>query len=364
MDMKVLIVAFHSRSMTPYSELYENVIKDNNDSYNIIFWDRFSNNKLEQKGNEFIIHKVCSLGGSKLKKIIPMFYFRKTVNKIIKNGNYDKIIILNTLPAVLLSNVLISNYRGKYILDIRDYTYEKYKFYKKRVDNLVKNSFITTVSSFGFFRFLENNKKIYLNHNISNWDVFGFSDNELSKKPKIKIGFVGVVRYMKENMNLIRQMKNNGKYEFVYIGKTYPECNLEKTCKNENIENVTFKGEFNNKDKPEIYKDIDIINALYGNESLEVQTALPNKLYDAIVFKKPMIVSKGTYLSELVEKYKIGIAVDFKENFYEVIEKYINEFNSHEFDKNANILLYKVLCDQKNIKEKVKYFIKHGEKNE
>ena len=66
--MKVLIVAFHSRSMTPYSELYENVIKDNNDSYNIIFWDRFSNNKLEQKGNEFIIHKVCSLGGSKLKK--------------------------------------------------------------------------------------------------------------------------------------------------------------------------------------------------------------------------------------------------------------------------------------------------------
>ena len=321
--MKVLIVAFHSRSMTPYSELYENVIKDNNDSYNIIFWDRFSNNKLEQKGNEFIIHKVCSL-----------------------------------------SNVLISNYRGKYILDIRDYTYEKYKFYKKRVDNLVKNSFITTVSSFGFFRFLENNKKIYLNHNISNWDVFGFSDNELSKKPKIKIGFVGVVRYMKENMNLIRQMKNNGKYEFVYIGKTYPECNLEKTCKNENIENVTFKGEFNNKDKPEIYKDIDIINALYGNESLEVQTALPNKLYDAIVFKKPMIVSKGTYLSELVEKYKIGIAVDFKENFYEVIEKYINEFNSHEFDKNANILLYKVLCDQKNIKEKVKYFIKHGEKNE
>ena len=55
MDMKVLIVAFHSRSMTPYSELYENVIKDNNDSYNIIFWDRFSNNKLEQKGNEFII---------------------------------------------------------------------------------------------------------------------------------------------------------------------------------------------------------------------------------------------------------------------------------------------------------------------
>lgn len=109
--MKVLIVAFHSRSMTPYSELYENVIKDNNDSYNIIFWDRFSNNKLEQKGNEFIIHKVCSLGGSKLKKIIPMFYFRKTVNKIIKNGNYDRIIILNTLPAVLLSNVLIDKVR-------------------------------------------------------------------------------------------------------------------------------------------------------------------------------------------------------------------------------------------------------------
>ena len=68
-------------------------------------------------------------------------------------------------------------------------------------------------------------------------------------------------------------------------------------------------------------------------------------------------------LASLISEY---IGSGWITNLEEIrgIEKYINEFNSHEFDKNANILLYKVLCDQKNIKEKVKYFIKHGEKNE
>ena len=48
-----------------------------------------------------------------------------------------------------------------------------------------------------------------------------------------------------------------------------------------------FKGEFKNEDKPEIYREIDFINAIYGNKSLEVTTALPNRLYDGILFKKP-----------------------------------------------------------------------------
>ena len=67
--MKVLIIAFHPRSMTPYSKLYEDVIKNVNVEYDIIFWDRFTNQKLEKIGNEYIIHKICTLGGNKIKKL-------------------------------------------------------------------------------------------------------------------------------------------------------------------------------------------------------------------------------------------------------------------------------------------------------
>ncbi len=41
-----------------------------------------------------------------------------------------------------------------------------------------------------------------------------------------------------------------------------------------------------------------MINSIYGNDSLEVTTALPNRLYEACMFKKPIISSRDTYLGE------------------------------------------------------------------
>lgn len=356
--MKVLIIAFHPRSMTPYSKLYEDVIKNVNVEYDIIFWDRFTNQKLEKIGNEYIIHKICTLGGNKIKKIVPMLYFRHVVKKIIKENNYERIIILNTLPAVLLNDILNKYFLNKYILDVRDYTYEKFDFYKKVVNKLIRNSFCTVISSKGFFKFLEKNPKIYIGHNISNNDKKYNSNDMLKKKNNIVIGFVGVIRYEKENKYLLSSLKNDEKYKYMYVGRSYPDCDLKEYCTKAQIKNVVFKGEFNNNEKNTIYNNIDIINAVYGNSSIEVQTALPNKLYDAIILKKPMIVSKGTYLSEVVEKYKLGISIDFKDNVKEKLENYIKFFDSKQFDDNANLLLDKVNKDQNKIKSEVKKLLK------
>lgn len=82
-----------------------------------------------------------------------MIYFRKTLKQIIEKGKYDRIVILNTLPGILLSDILLEKFESRYILDIRDYTYEKYGFYRNRVNQLIDHSFISTISSMGFYHF-------------------------------------------------------------------------------------------------------------------------------------------------------------------------------------------------------------------
>ena len=47
-------------------------------------------------------------------------------------------------------------------------------------------------------------------------------------------------------------------------------------------------------------------NVIYEN----VRFAEPNKLYEAIYFEVPIIVSKGTYIAEKVERLKVGFAID------------------------------------------------------
>lgn len=48
-----------------------------------------------------------------------MFGYANYVKKLIKQKNYNKIIILSTLPGVLLENYLVKFKKHEYILDIK-----------------------------------------------------------------------------------------------------------------------------------------------------------------------------------------------------------------------------------------------------
>lgn len=356
--MKALIVAFHPRTMTPYSQLYEDMAVAQGYTYDIVFWDRFQDADLERKGNEYIIHRICTLGGSKFKKIPAMLYFRKTVKRIIEQGKYDRIVILNTLPGVLLSDVLLQKYRERYILDIRDYTYEKYSFYRNRVNQLIDGSFISTISSQGFYRFLKRkpSSKIFQNHNISNVRAKSGEPTDFKQGRKIRIGFVGAVRYEKENEGLIDAFGNDPRFVVSYFGRFNEGCHLDDYCSKNKIQNVEFHGPFNNAEKPEIYKKIDVINSLYGNETHDVLFLLPNRLYDSALFQKPIIVSAGTYLSEMVKKYELGIVADYPAEIKNQLLEYIKTFDCDQFSKNCNRLLQDVERDQSVLQEQLKRF--------
>ncbi len=355
--MKLFIIAFHDREIEPYATMYEEIAKANNIDYDIFIWDRFNNGDLEVLENEYVFHKICTMGGKKLKKIPALISFRNIVKKIIKMNEYEKIIVLNTLPGVLLADLLLLRYENKYIYDIRDYTYEKYKLYKLVVRQLIKKSNFTTISSLGFKSFLGNDCDLIINHNISNV-ASKCIHTTMKDRKTITIGFLGTIRYYKENITLINLMKNSDKYRLMYAGRSYSGCDLPKYCKDKKITNVIFKGAFSNRNKPDLYKNIDIINAIYGNKKIEVKTALPNKLYDAIVFKKPIIVSAGTYLSDIVTKFKLGISVDvFREDVKSKLDDYMEGFDADEFENNANLLLDKVLNEQIEFKRRVKLFM-------
>lgn len=361
--MKCLIIAFHPRSMSHYVNAYEASMKAAGIPYDVVFWDRFSNGDLDKIDNEFTLHRICTLGGNKVKKIPAFIYFRNKLKYIIENDSYDKIVVLNTMPGILLSDILLKKYRNKYILDIRDYTYEKFRFYKYRVERLIDNSFFTAISSEGFKEFLGNSSKLVTNHNISNIehlqnnkDAKGY---ESLKRKVYNIGFLGVVRYERENLKLITAFKNSDVLKFYYIGRMYPECKLREFCENNSVTNVAFKPEFSNEEKPELYKNIDMINAVYGSNSIEVTTALPNKLYDALIFKKPMLVSKNTYLSSIVDAYNLGVSIDIdNDNIKDVILNYINSDYSQEFFSGTEKFLKKVLLDQEIYKKRIDEFIR------
>lgn len=355
--MKLLIVDTVSPDRAPYLKYYEDVCKKLKVNYDRFLWDRDHDGGLEYSGNTFLLHKICPFGKGKIYKILPMLEYRRNLLKVLKHGNYTHLVLINSLASFMIYNYVLENYKEHYIMDIRDYTYEKYSIYGRRINRLVSNSAFTTISSKGFLRFLDDNAKIVLNHNISNL-ANKIDEPTLLKRNPVSIGFVGSVRYQHENMQLIDSLKDNKKYELLFIGSIVNGCNLKSICEDKKIRNVFFDGKFNNIDKPKIYKNIDMINSIYGNFSMEVTTAVPNRYYDALLFKKPIITSKGTYLSELVENRGLGISIDVEnDDIEEKISHYILHFDANKFVEACNTELNRVDFEQKEFIGKLEIFM-------
>lgn len=76
---------------------------------------------------------VCKPGMNKLRKIFPMYKFKMELERIIEKEQYTHLVVLTTVPGVLIWKKLLAGFKNKYILDIRDYSYEKYSWYRKIV---------------------------------------------------------------------------------------------------------------------------------------------------------------------------------------------------------------------------------------
>lgn len=356
MHKKILIVDTVPYERAPYIKNYEEVFNKKYIEYDLFLWNRLGDSKFVHKDNQYIFNIECPFGRNKLKKIYPMFMYQKKLREIIRQNKYTHLVLIDSLAPIMISDLILKEYRKRYILDIRDYTYEKYTIYKNRLMQLARSSFFTCISSKGFMRFLDKYDYV-VSHNISNENNFEERYKNIKNKKTINIGFVGSVRYFNENSTLIKKLRDT-RLKIQYSGTVNPDCPLEQYCKDNGFSNVLFTGSFTNSDKPEIYKNIDIINSIYGTFSLEVTTALPNRLYDALLFKKPILASKGTYLGEIVDKYGIGLSVDvLNENIQEILFEYIDNIDEEKLNFNFDNLLGVVVNEQKEYIEKIHQFV-------
>ncbi len=334
------IICFWDRYATPYLAKYERVLNDNNIPFEVVFWNRTpKTNSLTFSQNENFIYINLKCKDSKIGKVYSFFSWAKLVKKIIKQRHYSNLILLSTMPAVLLYFSLVFNFGNKYIFDIRDYTFEDNYLFKKIVMSLIKKSSFTTISSKGFLDWLDFSEKIIVNHNItvnnneSSWLPPIFIENK-----KVNFAFVGNVRLDMQTEALLHKLKNDPRIDQFFYGRILPSCNIQSVKDEEKINNLYLMGPFDSADKKRIFEQVDLINCVYANSKddndipLGDSTPLPNRLYDALVFMRPIVVSKGTYLAKLVDEYNLGVCINgYSPDARDRIINYINNFDSELF---------------------------------
>lgn len=331
--MRIALISCNSIRYMPYLSLYSELIEKTGNSYIII-----TEHELNMVNNplHFVYNGKC--GGGILNKIENYLKWRSFVIKTLKEQKVERIVFFTNWPPIKLLDQCITRWRNKYIFDLRDFSIESKRWARIVEKMIIRNSIATVISSKGFLTWLPPIKEYKIAHNMPTRYVI-HSKCKSFQKEVVTIGYVGMLNYFQQNKRIV-DATNGTKYRLVYAGSAVKSCTLEQYCVDKNYRHVTFSGAFENSEKEKLYDGIDLINAVYGNETEIVRHAIPNKLYDCLIYKIPILANKGTYLGELVVKSGVGIAIDTMDgDFVNCIDSYIRGFNRNCFEKSCEGLL-------------------------
>lgn len=355
--MKIALVCFSNLSGAPYIYQYINIIKKCNCDFDIIYWNRHNIDEKIDSVNTICLDD-CFLDddSNKIKKLMKMYSYVKFVKKILSDNSYDRVVIFTSVPAVLMNNYLIKNFKNRYIFDIRDHSYEHIKPYFKIMNKVVSNSAMNVISSEDFKEFLP--KSNYVVCHNADLSVKGVNERIKSDNNEINISFIGQVRYANAYYNFLNSIKNNSRIKMNFYGFGLDTEAIQHFCKENHINNVYFYGRYKPSEKEAIIKGTDVIFNIYGT-NLHVKYAVSNKYYDSILYKKPLLVNKGTTMAKLSK----GIAFEYSENFdVEEFLKWYDNLDCVEFSELCDEKIAMVKNDMKIFAEKVRQFLE--DKNE
>lgn len=302
-----------------------------------ILWDRTRTDLCNSNYN--YIYKSRASYGKKIAKLFKLPGFSKYILRTIKKEKPEIIICRHWSVYFIVAFTYFGC--AKIVYDVCDMPSNRLiRFLEKLI---VKKADSIVLASRFFREFYKSDNMLVLENRIK---------KEIVKKPglkqkaddKFKLTYLGKIRYFPILKNLVESVTDNEKVELNFYGDGSDYEKLKMYCEQVNAGNVKFHGRYSQEDISEIYDEADLIWCAYPNDNFNVKYAISNKFFETVAFKVPGIFSKGTKLSEEVDKYGIGFSVnpyDVK-SIKNLIEKVYNHRdlidnavkNIQKYDKN------------------------------
>lgn len=308
--MKIAILgATNIKHMSLLSHYLDNINLSKN-TIDIIYTDKYGIDEKIEGINEYYKYRVnIHSDWSFIKKAKKYYGFKPYASKLLKNNNYDFVIVWGSYTAHLFKNILKKNYPNKYILNVRDYFYENNKLIKHRMKKIVEKSLITTLSSEGFMKFLPHSNKYQVIYSYNSKIIDKAQETvDYKKTYPLNLGFIGNVRFNEINKKLMSELANDERFVLQYFGTGVKD--LIKYADDNDIKNVSFKDGFAVANTYKFLDKIDILNNLFGNNEIALDTALSIRMYYSLFLNKPILTTKDTFTAEETNKFGLGFATD------------------------------------------------------
>jgi hypothetical protein len=336
--MKVALIISGNVLKAPYIQLYLNVLDRSKIPYKIISW-----NRLQIEESATIPYNLkAGEGRAYIGRLIAYLKYIRFVKKQLSSEKYDKVIVFTIALGIFLLKFLKREYPGNYVFDIRDRSIVG-NIFKNKVAELIKNSFITVISSQGFRSWLPKSTKYVVSHNCAypldfHKSTIAFDQN------KFLITTIGTIRDFETNSKIIKDLGNHSVYQLKFVGSGPSLTSFKQIVTDNGFTNVEFTGIYKKEEELGHLKGTHFINLLI-NLTINSKTCMGNRMYLAAITGIPLLVNADTFQAEIVAKYNLGCVIDFDEQWITQMESHIKSFDRELFNKGRQEFLLMVKKD-------------------
>ena len=351
--MKIGLILPGNIWFCPYVNIYTKILDKEKIQYDLISWNRDGS---ECQGIQF--DRRFEVNGI-LSKLISYIKYASFVKKTIRKHNYDKLIVFGPQVAIFINGFLAKYYSKRYIFDYRDLSIEQKFYFKNAFLKVLHNSYANVISSPGFKRCLPKGFDYLLSHNF-NIDLV---HQALSSKKVDNLNFatinvltIGGIRDYSSNIEVVKALANKKEFLVKFIGKGSAAGLIKDYALQNKIDNIQFEGFYPKEKESEYIKESTFLNIFYPR-IISHDTALSNRFYNALIYRKPMVVTADTTQGDYVKQHNLGLSLSDCSNLDIKMREYLSRLDYIAFSERCNALLKHFLSDYDNLEAKIKAFI-------
>ena len=141
-----------------------------------------------------------------------------------------------------------------------------------------------------------------------------------------------------------------------FVGKGPSAESLKTYSENSGFTNVHFEGYYPKEKEKDYINNSTFLNIFYPRKPSH-DSALSNRFYNSLIYKKPMITTAETTQGYYALKHGLGVSVVDCTNLAEDLKKFLLNINMDEYNKRCNLLLQEFILDYDRFLTMLKSFI-------
>ncbi len=322
MSQRVLICRSNPISPDPRVEKEARSLQKAGLHVSVLGWDRSGNLPVQENLQGVNVHRLPIRAGYArgLMNFLPLLRWQANLLRWLlrHHKEYDRIHACDfdtILPSLLIKFL----HKKKIIYDIFDFYADHLRATPEWIKRIIRVVDLWAIGRADALILVDDARKeqvssarprhLVVIYNSPEDQRFQPIDEQRGQPAELRLAYIGLLQVERGLLEVIEVLRRHPEWALDFAGFGGDEAQILQSA--QGMPNVTFHGRVPYQDALALSAQADVLFALYDPQIPNHRYASPNKLFEAMMLGKPIVVARGTNMDRIVKTEQSGLVVEY-----------------------------------------------------